>query len=684
MSIVPKPPRNGLRHQALIYTRVSREEAATGSHTLATQGTRVRETFDRLLGRGNYDAVEYRDDGLSGALGADPTAMERRTRKTLQTIRAEVLSGKWDYLGIYALNRLFRSPRQHHVFVEDVLLPSGTVLVSATEAIDLSSPAGRMTAGVMATVDGYFRDALIERTRDAALTTAQQGYLLGQPGYGWEWMPLVDVVPGARRGIRPVPAEGIWVGKMANWYLSGLSLPKIAARLNELGVPSPSGEKQWLAAVVDRTLKNPLHAGLVPSRQGPLPGQHAERRFYDAAVYEQLQQTRATRKRWARTNTARSTTHLLHGIVRCGRCGRRLFLAGSRGQPRAYQCLSGQGHGKLTCSGVWVKAELVDQAVESQLVRLAQEPGTRQLLLEAAASAAGEQDVQLRAEQTALRKTVDSVQERRDELMNALLRKTVDDARFREYEPKLLAEQHAAQQRLAAIEGELAGREQREAWAAEIRQRILQIPSVWSDLEMDERRAVVERVSEFLTLDRQGRVATLRFKICLLPVVEIAIPIPSVGSPKKEQTGVGSLTRRELAVLHWLDEGKTVEETAVEMGVTSATVRVWVSRIRRRMGTQVLDDIVAKARPRIKRLQASLPLHHLRSRQFEDAEAVSPSAELLEALQYFANGATMKEVAAETGLPLTTVAGRRALLLDTFRVKSVYQAFQKARELGIL
>ena len=51
-------------------------------------------------------------------------------------------------------------------------------------------------------------------------------------------------------------------------------------------------------------------------------------------------------KRWAKTNTAHSTTHLLHGIVGCGRCGKRLYVAGSKEQPRAYQCLSGQGLGK--------------------------------------------------------------------------------------------------------------------------------------------------------------------------------------------------------------------------------------------------------------------------------------------------------------------------------------------------
>ena len=89
----PKPPRNGYRHQVLAYQRVSREEAQTGGFTFQTQSARIRERMDSLYGPGNYDLEVLKDDGLSGAFGPEPTAVERRTRPTLKVVAAKLASG---------------------------------------------------------------------------------------------------------------------------------------------------------------------------------------------------------------------------------------------------------------------------------------------------------------------------------------------------------------------------------------------------------------------------------------------------------------------------------------------------------------------------------------------------------------------------------------------------------------
>src|SRR5207249_761363 len=123
---------------------------------------------------------------------------------------------------------------------------------------------------------------------------------------------------------------------------------------------SPSGEAKWIAAIVQKTLMNPLHAGLVPSREGPLRGEHYERRFWDPEVREQLLATCAGRRRWQKTNTAKSSIHLLNGLVHCQRCGKRLYMGGLKKSGQGYQCLTGINQGELTCPGVYLREELLD------------------------------------------------------------------------------------------------------------------------------------------------------------------------------------------------------------------------------------------------------------------------------------------------------------------------------------
>src|SRR5262249_33761031 len=86
--------------------------------------------------------------------------------------------------------------------------------------------------------------------------------------------------------------------------------------------------------------------------------------------------------------------------------------------------------------------------------------------------------------------------------------------------------------------------------------------------------------------------------------------------------------------------------------------------IRKKTGIQDLKEVAAQARPRIQVLLPALPLHHLRSTQFQDPEAVSLSPELLEALPYFASAATIPQVAEALNLPISRVTGRRLHILE--------------------
>lgn len=138
-----------------------------------------------------------------------------------------------------------------------------------------------------------------------------------------------------------------------------------------------------------------------------------------------------------------------------------------------------------------------------------------------------------------------------------------------------------------------------------------------------------------------------------------------------------------LAALYWISESKAPQEGAVLMGVSYTTFRQWIYLVRKKLGIQVLADAVAQAQAQIKTMLPQLPIRHLNSPQYE-GDLIRPSAKILALLPYFASGASVKETARETGLPESTVSGRRQRLFYLLGAKTTYEMVQKARKMGLI
>lgn len=86
-----------------------------------------------------------------------------------------------DVLVVTKLDRLGRNAMDVRVTVESLAQDGIRVHCLALGGVDLTSPAGRMTMGVIAAVAEFERDLLVERTR-AGLTRAKgAGAVLGRP-----------------------------------------------------------------------------------------------------------------------------------------------------------------------------------------------------------------------------------------------------------------------------------------------------------------------------------------------------------------------------------------------------------------------------------------------------------------------------------------------------------------------
>jgi DNA invertase Pin-like site-specific DNA recombinase len=157
-----QPRRQPKMLRAGLYARVSTND----QQTLAMQMRALREYVAR---RGWMVALQIRDVG-SGAV-------ERKAREQLMEAarRREI-----DAVLVWRLDRWGRSVTDLLATLQE-LNHLGVGFVSLTEALDLTTPAGRAMAGLLAIFAEFEREILRERTRAGLAQARLNGKRLGRP-----------------------------------------------------------------------------------------------------------------------------------------------------------------------------------------------------------------------------------------------------------------------------------------------------------------------------------------------------------------------------------------------------------------------------------------------------------------------------------------------------------------------
>lgn len=145
-----------------LYARVSTDD----QQTLPMQLRALREYVDR---RGWTVAMQIREVG-SGA------AKRQAREKLLDAARRREI----DIVLVWRLDRWGRSVTDLLTTLQEIE-HLGVGFVSLTEALDLTTPAGRAMAGLLAIFSEFERDILRERTRAGLAHARQNGKRLGRP-----------------------------------------------------------------------------------------------------------------------------------------------------------------------------------------------------------------------------------------------------------------------------------------------------------------------------------------------------------------------------------------------------------------------------------------------------------------------------------------------------------------------
>ena len=125
----------------------------------------------------------YSDEGISGA---------KHDRPALDQLKKACIQGKMDVLIVWKFDRLARST-SHLLETLELLQRNGCDFVSVTEAIDTTTPAGKMVLTFLGAVAEFERELIRERVMAGLDRAKANGQKLGRPRVGFDFSKAIEL-----------------------------------------------------------------------------------------------------------------------------------------------------------------------------------------------------------------------------------------------------------------------------------------------------------------------------------------------------------------------------------------------------------------------------------------------------------------------------------------------------------
>jgi site-specific DNA recombinase len=283
----------------------------------------------------------------------DVSAAGRKPRPGFERLIRQVESGAVQVVIAWALDRLTRNRRDTVRLIEACQAHGVTIALVRGSDMDMSTPAGRMTADILAAVARSEIEQKSDRQKRATLQAAREGKRVsgGRP-FGYE-----------PDGMTVREAEAEAVREAYRWVLEGMGLAEIARHWNAAGLLTPYGGP-WQGTTVSANLRRPRYAGYRAHN-----ARNAKRDGDDHIVADAVWPALVDRETWHAAQAimkdpSRVKPHgnqrLLTSVALCGVCGALIHAGGQRGYT-VYRCRASTGH-------ITRKAEPVDELVEQIMV----------------------------------------------------------------------------------------------------------------------------------------------------------------------------------------------------------------------------------------------------------------------------------------------------------------------------
>lgn len=473
-------------------------------------------------------------DILKELIDNDVSADGKRKRPGFEAALRMVRDGHADMIIATDMTRLTRGKALDEVRLLELGVDVGLKLsfVRAPD-LDLSTAAGRLTASILIAAARHEIEQKSERQKRAAQQAAQQGRRIGgRRPFGFGLQVGVDERTG--RPIldydQPVPEEADAIRDAYDAILRGVSLGRIAKDWNAKGLFTPQsprrwehgcagscadqtapddcpdrrhpeGPSEWTSQTVRNVVMNPRYAGLrshvgeelrarmrtANARLEGVVGAAAwpavvgEDTFW--AVVEKLTDP-------SRANPGRTGIRLLTGLAHCGYeveqgrwCGATVHGGANPAHQPTYRCRAAYGH-------VGRRSEPVDAWVEEVIIARLSRDDAKDLLVEDEP-----------ADVAALRKELRDIRDRLNKLAERNVLGHIDDQQLR-------AGTDLGRRRQRQIEAKLARAGEVSVLAPLI---LAEDPwAVWAAMDIERRRAVVDKVAVVTLLPPGRGVRTFR------------------------------------------------------------------------------------------------------------------------------------------------------------------------------
>ena len=185
-----------------LYARVSTHDQSVDSQ--------LHDLREYLSHRGWSDVQEFVDIGESGSKDSRPSWDE---------LWDGVRKRRFNVLVVHALDRLGRS-LPHLVKIISTLSESHITLISFRENLDLSTPQGRMLAGLFAVLSNYELEIIRERTKSGIRAARARGAQIGRRKRYFD-ITKATAMRDRGMGIIKIAKElgGIGVQRVQQWAL---------------------------------------------------------------------------------------------------------------------------------------------------------------------------------------------------------------------------------------------------------------------------------------------------------------------------------------------------------------------------------------------------------------------------------------------------------------------------------
>lgn len=432
-----------------IYLRVSTEDQAE-KYGLPTQRAELVALAAR---RGDAIVEEFSDDGVSGA------TLER---PALLRLRDAVRARRVDMVLVHTLDRLSRDLGELLLLWKE--WERHGVTLDALDGPIEQTPTGRMLVQVKGMVAEYERAMIRERTMRGKRERARRGLWQGAIPFGYRKLPSGHLEVDDRDSATVRLIFRLLVDEAR-------TLRAITVELRRLGCPTRSG-KPWNLATVSGLVRNPTYLGTAYFQQRQRPEADWIAIPVPALIAPAIWE--AARRQLARNRTVEQgrpprSPWLLRGLLRCGRCGRRLVGLAPHRQAVYYRCPRRDTVEVARCGlPVWAAARL-DHAIWAAVVDVLRRPDVLLARLTAYRTRHAAMVVDVRAEAEEIRRELAEVTRQEARLLDAYLDEALQVPVLRERLSGLGVRRAALHARLAEAERRAKAEQAAEGRAASLR-----------------------------------------------------------------------------------------------------------------------------------------------------------------------------------------------------------------------